>query len=463
MIYNPVADAAFGRTMNHITHRLQFILVKYAVLGGGLTGLTLARHLMEKGDEVVVLEREQEPGGLCRSVSEEGFTFDIGGSHIIFSRDTGVLDFMNNLIGDNRETRIRNTKIRYGDRYIKYPFENGLDNLPKDDLFYCINEFIKTLVAVEKGELKRPENFREWILYTFGKGIADCYMIPYNEKIWNYPSEKMSLHWVDGRIPRPPVEDIIKSAVGIETEGYTHQSVFSYPVIGGIGAIISSLEDGIGERIITGFDVKSVKRDGDGYVITNGSEEIIADRCISTIPVQHLVTCLENVPDNIIEASISLKYNSIVTIGIGLKGKVPEFSWLYIPDEEQGFFNRVSFPSNYSTKVAPEGCSSILAEITYNEGDYVSRMGDDEIIAHTVDHLETMGLLEKKDVIYTRCDRFRYAYVVYDLNYLKNIGLIREYFRGTGIDLVGRFSEFEYLNMDGCIRHVLDYTGDHAE
>ncbi|MCX6686325.1 MAG: NAD(P)-binding protein, partial [Methanoregula sp.] len=65
-----------------------------AILGGGLTGLTLARLLHERDDDVIVLEAEPEYGGLCRTNVENGFTFDIGGSHIIFSRDTEVLAFM---------------------------------------------------------------------------------------------------------------------------------------------------------------------------------------------------------------------------------------------------------------------------------------------------------------------------------------------------------------------------------
>jgi len=65
--------------------------VKTAILGGGLSGLSLARLLHERGDEVVVLEAEEQYGGLCRSLTENGFTFDIGGSHIIFSRDKEVL------------------------------------------------------------------------------------------------------------------------------------------------------------------------------------------------------------------------------------------------------------------------------------------------------------------------------------------------------------------------------------
>jgi UDP-galactopyranose mutase len=36
---------------------------------------------------------------------------------------------------------------------------------------------------------------------------------------------------------------------------------------------------------------------------------------------------------------------------------------------------------------------------------------------------------------------------------------IRRYFSSIDLPLVGRFSQFEYLNMDGIIRSVLDFTG----
>ena len=209
-----------------------YFRVTTAILGGGLSGLTLARLLHERGEDGIVLEAEHDYGGLCRSVEENGFTFDIGGSHIIFSRDAEVLAFMRRMITGNEKRNNRNTKIFYKNRYVKYPFENGLADLPPDDRFFCINEFVKAQIAFETGSVPQPSNFREWISFTFGKGIADCYMVPYNEKIWKYPTDRMSHHWVEGRIPRPPIEDVIKSAIGIPTEGYTHQSVFSYPATG---------------------------------------------------------------------------------------------------------------------------------------------------------------------------------------------------------------------------------------
>ncbi len=438
--------------------------MKTAILGGGLSGITLARLLAQKGADVIVLEREPAFGGLCRSVSDSGFTFDIGGSHIIFSRDLEVLKFINDILGGNSQRNDRNTKIFYKGQYIKYPFENGLSQLPKDDLFFCINEFIKTLIAVEKGELSPPRNFREWIIHTFGKGIADLYLIPYNEKIWKFPAEQMSLHWVEGRIPRPPVEDIIKSAIGIETEGYTHQSVFTYPRKGGIEALVRSIASPVEKCIRTGFNVTSIKKEGEKYLISDGDNIIIADRCISTIPLQRLLESLENVPEGVRKSCNDLKYNSIACVFIGIRGKLHDISWMYVPDKDLGLFNRVSFPSNYSPEVAPAGHSAILAEITYHEGDDVSKMPDKKIIDHAIDALITMNIIkDREDVVYTALKRQTYAYVIYDLDYKKNIAIVKDFCAKLGIGLVGRFSEFEYLNMDNCIRNAMDFVRDHNE
>src|SRR5450756_377355 len=189
-----------------------------AILGGGLTGVTLGYLLSQKGADFQILEREKECGGLMRTLRENGFSFDYGGSHIIFSKNKEALNFMLTLLGNNRVKNKRDTKILYKGRQIKYPFENGLADLPKEENFECLYSFIQNLISKEKGESKKPNNLKEWFYYTFGKGISEKYLIPYNEKIWKYPVEYMGLDWVK-RIPDPPVDDILKSSLGIETEG----------------------------------------------------------------------------------------------------------------------------------------------------------------------------------------------------------------------------------------------------
>lgn len=423
------------------------------ILGGGLTGLTVSDLL---NNDSIILEKESECGGLCRSLQKNGFTFDYGGSHIIFSRDQAALNYLVSLLGENKNNRKRNTKIYYKGRFVKYPFENGLSDLPLEDNHECLNYYVENLLQKAKGELQNPSNFEEWMYFTFGKGITEKYMLPYNKKIWNYDPKLMSHEWVDGRVPEPPLEDVIKSSLGINTDGYTHQLYFYYPKIGGIQSIIKTLEKRNSSMVVTNFEVKTIKKDSSGeWIVSNGKDIYKFDRLISTIPLQELLDSLEEIPVDVTNAINDLKFNSLITVMLGIDvPKLNDISWMYVPDEKV-IFNRVSFPSNYSDEVSPKGKSSILAEITCSEKDPIWNMSDSEILDIVINKLDEMNIIKKKTVCFSEIRHLKYAYVIYDLNYSKNMQLITNYFREIGIELVGRFSEFKYLNMDACVRSAM--------
>ena len=421
-----------------------------AIIGAGLTGLTLGSLIAD----YELIEKNSECGGLCRSLVEDGFTFDYGGSHIIFSKDSEVLNFMLEKLGDNIAKHHRNTKILYKGNYVKYPFENGLSDLPLHDNFDCLSGFIEALISNKN----QPGDFKEWLYATFGKGMAEKYLIPYNEKIWKYDTSEMSTVWVDGRVPKPPIEDIIKSSLGIETEGYKHQLNFYYPKEGGINALINSLERESRDKTIKNFDVKSIKRENGRWIVSNGTERRSYDGIIATQPIFDVVRAIKKVPADVCNALHKLKYNSIITIMLGLDVEdLNDLSWLYIPDADC-LAHRVAFPSNYSKTVAPEGKSAVLAEITYNNGDSIYRLSDEEIITRTIGELHKKGIIDKNTVCFSRAKRIKYAYVISDLNYERNIGLIKRFLNRMGIYLVGRFAEFGYLNMDNCVRNALDFA-----
>src|SRR5208337_472676 len=158
------------------------------------------------------------------------------------------------------------------------------------------------------------------------------------------------------------------------------------------------------------------------------------------------------------DACRALVYNALICVNIGIRGTIPGISWMYIPDKSLGKTNRVSFPSNFSRHAAPQGCSSVLAEITCQPGDEIASLPDDELIREVTAMLTSMQVCTPEKIVFTSVERQPFAYVVYDLAYQKNIATIREFCSRSGIPLVGRFAQFEYLNMDGVIRSVFDFV-----
>ncbi len=411
------------------------------ILGGGLAGITIAAHLEQ---DCEILEKDSRGGGHCQTVQEQGFTYDAGGPHIIFSRNQEMVDYMVSLLGDNVHRARRNNKIFYKGRYVKYPFENGLYDLEPQDRFECLYHYIKN-------DYPPPQtNFKEWIYHHFGKGLAEKYLIPYNEKIWNVPAEQLGLEWVEGRVPKPPVEDVIKAAVGVETEGYTHQLYYNYPSHGGIESLPRALEQRV-RKITPDFTVEHIWKEGNKWCVSNDWYTRRYDQLISTIPVQELAWALVDTPKEIMASIQALRFNSLMTVAIGLdSARLPDYTAIYVPDPEVRF-HRLSFPAAFSPNNAPPGKSIIEAEITTNPGDGTHEMSDEQILADVIGDLQTMELVRPSEVCYTRVLRTKYGYVVQDDNHRKHLKKVKEHFEAIGIPLCGRVAEFEYINMDVCI------------
>ena len=418
------------------------------ILGGGLAGLSVAAHLDHAYE---VLERDAQCGGHCLTVEEDGFTWDGGGPHIIFSKNQPMVDYMVSLLAGNVRRTRRNNKIFFKGRYVKYPFENGLYDLEPQDRFECLYHYLHN-------EAPKPTNFKEWLYYTFGKGLTEKYLLPYNEKIWNTRAEDLGLDWVEGRVPKPPVEDVIKAAVGVETEGYTHQLWFHYPERGGIVSVPKSLEQRV-RKITTGFEVRRIGRRARKWVVSNGREEREFDRIVATIPILDLATRVEGVPADVVAAVRALRYNSLIVVAVGLAtDELPDYTAVYIPDPEI-LTHRISYPGVFSPHNVPAGRSMINAEITANAGDGVWELSDDAVVKRVIDDLDKAGMLRRRDVCYARAVRDPYGYVVQDASYRKNLGIAKTYFDSIGIVLCGRVAEHEYINMDVCIERGMAVAG----
>lgn len=413
------------------------------ILGGGITGVAIQRFLE---DESVVLEADDEPGGLCRTFWKDGFGYDLGG-HILFSKNERVNELVNQLLGDNINQCRRANKILYGDRYVKYPFENDLGSLAPEDAYDCLIGYLKNDFS---GSVT---NLREWAYATFGKGIAEKYFVPYNEKIWNISADELGLDFVE-RIPKPPMEDVVRSALGIETEGYLHQLYFRYPREGGVQSLVRALIDDR-SRIVCNYRVQRVERSGDGWEVSDGEDVQRFDHLVVSFPIHEAINCFPDVPDEVRQAVDGLRYNSmrVVLVGVGNES-LTDKSAVYIPDPSV-VTHRVCFMGFFSDQLVPPGTSSLIAEVTTNPGDGVHELSDEQLTSRVVDDLDRIGILRAADVVATDVARLTYAYPVYTLGYRENKATVHRYFADQGIDLCGRFAEFDYINSDECLNRAM--------
>jgi protoporphyrinogen oxidase len=259
------------------------------------------------------------------------------------------------------------------------------------------------------------------------------------------------------RIPDPPVEDIIKSSLGIRTEGYIHQMNFYYPIHNGIEALIKSIEKEISNHVTHNFEAKHLKLENGKWIVTNENQSRSFDKLVSTIPLQHLCSAV-NAPSEVMRAARKLQYNSLITVMIGTnKDKINGMTWLYIPDKKI-LTHSISFPSNFSPEVAPKGKSSVLVEITCRLNDEIWKMNDEELKHRVINDLHELKILDGKDVCFSAVRRLEFAYVINDLDYEDNLRFIKGYFDKEEISLVGRFAEFKYLNMDNCMENALNWV-----
>jgi len=409
------------------------------ILGAGLAGLSAAYHL---NGEHIILEKDRRVGGLCKSVDIEGYVFDYA-PHILFSRDDYVRTLYEDLLKGNLYRHIRKSYIYLGGAYVKYPFEVNLNTLPESIIKECIE-------GVVNREVFEPTNFEEWIHTTFGDGIAKHYMVPYNRKIWKYDLSAMNIDWIGGRVPSPSVEEMKRGAAGTLSKDYGPNAEFMYPMRGGIGALADQMSRDL--NVSTCSEVVEVRPSGaevrvkyrkDGKIRETASEKIV-----SSLPLPELVEILHDSPEEVRKAAKSLVYNSLVCVNIGVKRPgIIDKHWLYFPEEEF-IFNRMSFPMNFSEHTTPGGRSSILVEVTHRE----AGVDPERIRDRVVEDLKKTGIITERDVIEV-CDTsaFKYAYVIYDLDHRKNVGVIHNYLEGNGIIPVGRFGEWEYFNMDKAI------------
>lgn len=418
--------------------------VRNLILGAGLAGLSAAFHLPRK--ETVLIERETEVGGLCRSRDVDGFVFDCTG-HLLHLREGPVRDLVLDLLPAAFNAIRRHALIFSKGVLTGYPFQANTYGLPREVVQECVMGFIESLMKAEApGE---PENFRQWVLATFGEGIARHFMFPYNEKLYRVDLAEMECGWVSWSIPRPTLDEVIRGALGTEVHGLGYNAQFLYPKKGGISCIPEALAARCGS-IRLGCAVRSVDPAARRVTLESG-ESVGYERLISTLPLDALLKMLDPLPEGIPRRGAErLRAVKVINVNLGVARRdVLPGHWIYFPEPEYPFY-RVGSPTNYSRSAAPSGCSSLYVEVARRRDEAAEPQKIEEEV---LEGLRRARLLRRTDRIVARevlvLDP---AYVIYDHFRRDALPGILAALERHEIFSTGRFGAWEYGSMESAMR-----------
>jgi len=300
---------------------------RYLVVGAGVTGLAFADWLRD--DDCLVLEANREIGGYCRTIKRDGFIWDYSGHFFHFRRPEIEQDLIERM-GAQAVLRIsRDSRIWYGDRFIDFPFQRNIRQLPEADYQDCI-----------RGLRERPKeeggSFKDMLLARYGRGIAEKFLIPYNEKLYALNLSALDANAIGRFFPHVSVEEILGEAEP-STVGYN--ATFTYPE-GGAIQYVEALARGIRAEQIC-LDERLLSLDLQEKIATTTKRQIRYDSLISSAPLVRLLEICGIEYD----ASV-LSHNKVQVFNLGFDSKGPsDVHWIYYPQRELSFY-RVGFYDN---------------------------------------------------------------------------------------------------------------------
>lgn len=415
--------------------------MRIIIIGAGISGLTASLKLSNH-HEVLVLEKEEDIGGLARSIHYAGYTWDLG-PHRFYTDDEEVLDFIKKLISVHCCRRLSSIYM-YGD-YHSYPIQ--FQSVRKLGWLICAKCISSYLWARLKG--LREGNLEDWIVSRFGRELYSLYFYEYTKKIWGLEPEMISSAWSEKRIPVPAPRELINSILFKKDTTNILDREFIYPSRGkGIQEICNAMRDYIyknGGRVNVKEEVIGVGYSNDKWEVKTNCATYYSDYLISSLPLSRLPYVLLGAPQSVKRSADKLRYRSLVCLFLVLdRDKVSNDHWIYFSQDNIPYM-RFSEPKNFDSELGFDGKTHLCVEFACFHNDSTWNSDASTILKKFLETGSLVGINDTPIAYFTK--KIEYAYPIYEIGYHKYVLDILRYLDGLPIIQIGRNGTFFYGNM----------------
>lgn len=405
--------------------------VKYLILGAGVSGLSFVNNLDEQ--DYLIIEKENEAGGYCRTKRSGDYVWDYAGHFFHFSHPELKAKFEDITTSDETVFRVKNTKIYYKGYYVDYPFQKNIHQLTKDEMIDCLYDLF------EKNEKENYDSFLDMLYGKFGKAITEKFLRPYNEKLYACDLNLLDVDAMGRFFPYADLKDIIINMKVTDNSSYNQS--FLYPKKGAVVFIEKLLESISKDHIHFNEKVSTINTAN--RIVKTNKGEYKYDYLISSIPMNEFA----DITDVEIEKSI-FSYNQVLVFNLGFdKPSIDsDIHWIYVPSKDINFYRAGYYNNIIGTKNL-----SMYIEIGYSKNDSITQ---DEInlqLKLTLCNLKKMGIINDHKLVEYQTIIMNPAYVHITKRGSEVIEEWKKRLLERNVYMVGRYGDWKYCSIEDCM------------
>jgi len=404
---------------------------RFLVVGAGVSGLSFANWIAS--EDWLVLEADDEIGGYCKTVVQDGFVWDYSG-HFFHFKHPDVERYLVERMGDQRiRTVAKDSRIRHGDRLIDFPFQKNIHQLPQEELIDCLYDLFNRDTSAT------PDNFKAMLYAKFGRAIAEKFLIPYNEKLYATDLGALDVDAMGRFFPWADPADVIANFRRADNQSYN--STFTYPEGGAIQYVHALARDLDPARIRLGERVVSIDLAA-RVATTSSGRQYAYEHLISSAPFVRLLG-LTGLPYD----PAVYSWNKVLVFNLGFDRKGPRgLHWVYDAARDVAYYR-----SGFYDNIFDTDRMSLYVEVGYPGDARLDAEAIDAMRERVLTDLRRTGVVSDHQLVSHHHVVLDPAYVHITRASLADVAAKQRVLGLAGVHSVGRYGGWTYCSIEDNI------------
>lgn len=397
------------------------------IIGAGISGLSYVNFCNH--DDYLIIDRDSEIGGYCKTINQDGFTWDYSG-HFFHFRNNDIKEYLLDRMSQIEILNVKKcTQIYYKGYYIDFPFQKNIHQLPKQ-------EFIDCLYDLFAAEFTEVNSFKQMLYMRYGSSIAEKFLIPYNEKLYACDLDQLDEKAMGRFFPDADKYEIIRNFKNPDNNSYN--MYFTYPKSGAIEYVnalyreVNPNKVSLNEEL---FEVDLINK-----IAKTNVREIKFDRLISSAPLNLL---LDKCGIDYNKAAYSWNKVLVLNLGFDKKGLDTFNHWVYFPEKKFCFY-RIGYYDN----IFGSERLSLYVEIGFNKD---SEVEVDGYLDTVINDLRKAGVITDHKLVSHSIVLMNPAYVHINMESEMDKVRAKDLLSKYDVFSIGRYGDWKYCSIEDNI------------